>query len=214
MHSTAVKRVIDLVGASVGLVAFAIPMAAVAVLVRLTLGSPVIYRQTRPGLCGRPFTMYKFRTMRDMHDAAGNPLPDRMRATPLGRFLRRTSLDELPELVNVLRGEMSLVGPRPLRVDYLDRYTPEQARRHDVKPGVTGWAQVNGRNTLGWEDRLALDVWYVDNASLWLDIRIIALTLLKVIRRADVSADGDLDVPVFQGTANRERGVPFTGVER
>ena len=145
---TVAKRMIDIVGGSLGLVVFAIPMAVVAALVRLTLGSPVIYSQTRPGLRGRPFTMYKFRTMRDAYDTVGNPLPDRLRATPLGRFLRRTSLDELPELVNVVRGEMSLVGPRPLRVEYLDRYTPEQARRHDVMPGITGWAQINGRNTL------------------------------------------------------------------
>jgi lipopolysaccharide/colanic/teichoic acid biosynthesis glycosyltransferase len=211
MQSKAGKRAIDLLGASLGLVVFAIPMAVVAALVRLTLGSPVVYAQTRPGLHGRLFTMYKFRTMRDVRDAAGNPLPDRLRATRLGRFLRRTSLDELPELVNVIRGEMSLVGPRPLRVDYLDRYTPEQARRHDVMPGVTGWAQINGRNTLSWEDRLALDVWYVDHASLSLDMRILARTLLKVVRSADVSADGDLDVPVFQGTVDRERGAPLTG---
>lgn len=214
MRSKVSKRAIDVLGASVGLTVFAVPMAIAAGLIRLTLGSPVIYRQARPGLRGRPFTMYKLRTMRDLRDVTGHPLPDRLRATPLGRFLRRTSLDELPELVNVLRGEMSLVGPRPLRVEYLDRYTPEQARRHDVMPGVTGWAQVNGRNTLSWGDRLALDVWYVDHATLWLDIKIIALTLFKVVRRADVSADGDLDVPVFQGTANREQGAPFTGVER
>jgi lipopolysaccharide/colanic/teichoic acid biosynthesis glycosyltransferase len=143
--------------------------------------------------------MYKFRTMRNATDAHGNPLPDRVRVTPLGRFLRRTSLDELPELVNVIRGEMSLVGPRPLRVDYLDRYSPEQARRHDAMPGITGWAQINGRNTLRWEDRLALDVWYVDHANVWLDLRILALTVLKVATRADVSVDGDLDVPIFQG---------------
>jgi sugar transferase EpsL len=160
-----VKRVVDVAGASIGLIVFAIPMALTAVLVRLTLGSPVIYRQPRPGLHGRTFDIYKFRTMRDTADAAGELLPNRLRVTPLGQFLRRSSLDELPELVNVLRGEMSLVGPRPLRVEYLDRYTPEQARRHDVLPGITGWAQINGRNTLSWDERLALDVWYVDHAS-------------------------------------------------
>ncbi|HZY07946.1 MAG TPA: sugar transferase, partial [Ilumatobacteraceae bacterium] len=140
------KRAIDLIGASAGLVVLGIPMACIAVLVRLTLGSPVIYRQPRPGLHGRTFDIYKFRTMVDATDANGEPLPNRLRITPVGRFLRRTSLDELPELVNVLRGEMSLVGPRPLRTFYLDRYTPEQARRHDVMPGITGWAQINGRN--------------------------------------------------------------------
>lgn len=214
MQIPAAKRTIDLVGASLGLLVFAIPMALIAALVRLTLGSPVIYSQRRPGLRARPFMIYKFRTMRDMNDPAGNPLPDRLRATPLGRFLRRTSLDELPELVNVVRGEMSLVGPRPLRIDYLDRYTPEQARRHETMPGITGWAQINGRNNLSWEDRLALDVWYVDHASLWLDMRILAQTPLKVVRHADVSADGDLDVPVFLGTAGRDRGAPSTGGER
>jgi lipopolysaccharide/colanic/teichoic acid biosynthesis glycosyltransferase len=149
------------------------------------------------------FEIYKFRTMRDLNDAAGNPLPDRLRITPLGRFLRRTSLDELPELLNVLRGEMSLVGPRPLRVDYLEKYSPEQARRHDVMPGITGLAQINGRNTLNWDERLALDVWYVDHASLWLDLKILMKTAVKVVRAADVDADGDLDVPRFQGTQNR-----------
>lgn len=193
------KRAIDLVGSSLGLVLFAFPMACIAALIRLTHGSPVIYSAMRPGLHGRVFRMYKFRTMRNATDAHGNPLPDRVRVTPLGRFLRRTSLDELPELVNVIRGEMSLVGPRPLRVDYLDRYSPEQARRHDAMPGITGWAQINGRNTLRWEDRLALDVWYVDHANVWLDLRILALTVLKVATRADVSVDGDLDVPIFQG---------------
>jgi lipopolysaccharide/colanic/teichoic acid biosynthesis glycosyltransferase len=194
------KRVFDLVGALAGLVVFAIPMACIAALVRLTLGSPVIYRQSRPGLNGRLFEIYKFRTMRDRRSADGAPLPDRLRITAFGRFLRRTSLDELPELVNVLRGEMSLVGPRPLLIEYLDRYSPEQARRHDVAPGITGWAQIHGRNSLRWEDRLALDVWYVDHATLWLDAKILARTLLKVIRAADVGADGDLDVPRFQGT--------------
>jgi sugar transferase EpsL len=204
------KRTIDVIGASLGLLVFAIPMAVVATLVRATLGTPVVYRQTRPGLHGRPFQMYKFRTMRDLHDAAGNLLPDRMRATPLGRFLRRTSLDELPELVNVLRGEMSLVGPRPLRVWYLDRYTPEQARRHEVLPGITGWAQINGRNTLSWDDRLALDVWYVDHASIWLDMKILVHTVLKVARRDDVDADGDLNVPEFMGTLRHDQSPPIT----
>ena len=211
MQSTA-KRAIDLIGASAGLVVLGIPMAVIAVLVRQTLGSPVIYRQPRPGLHGRTFDIYKFRTMVDATDASGEPLPNRLRITPVGRFLRRTSLDELPELVNVLRGEMSLVGPRPLRTFYLDRYTPEQARRHDVMPGITGWAQINGRNTLTWDERLALDIWYVDHASVWLDLKILMQTFFALVRGADDTDDG-LDVPEFMGTADPSRA-PFTEVKR
>ena len=206
------KRAMDVIGASAGLVVLGIPMACVAVLVRLTLGSPVIYRQPRPGLHGRTFDIYKFRTMVDATDANGEPLPNRLRITPVGRFLRRTSLDELPELVNVLRGEMSLVGPRPLRTFYLDRYTPEQARRHDVMPGITGWAQINGRNTLTWDERLALDIWYVDHASVWLDLKILMQTFFALVRGADDTDDG-LDVPEFLGTADPSRA-PFTEVKR
>jgi len=206
------KRAIDLIGASAGLVVLGIPMACIAVLVRLTLGSPVIYRQPRPGLHGRTFDIYKFRTMVDATDANGEPLPNRLRITPVGRFLRRTSLDELPELVNVLRGEMSLVGPRPLRTFYLDRYTPEQARRHDVMPGITGWAQINGRNTLTWDERLALDIWYVDHASVWLDLKILMQTFFALVRGADDTDDG-LDVPEFLGTADPSQA-PFTEVKR
>ena len=144
-----------------------------ALIIRITMGSPVLFRQMRPGLQGKPFVMYKFRTMLDLRDEDGNVLPDEQRLTGVGRFLRSTSIDELPELINVLKGEMSLVGPRPLLMEYLDRYTPEQARRHNVKPGITGWAQVNGRNAISWEDKFKLDVWYVDNWSLWLDIKIL-----------------------------------------
>jgi sugar transferase EpsL len=207
------KRAIDLAAASLGLLIFAIPMAVIAALIRLTLGSPVIYRQPRPGLHGRTFQIYKFRTMRDTTDAMGNLLPNRLRVTPLGQFLRRSSLDELPELVNVVRGEMSLVGPRPLRVQYLDRYSPEQARRHDVMPGITGWAQINGRNTLSWDDRLALDVWYIDHASLWLDVKILVRTFSTLIRGTDESDDG-LDVTEFLGTTDRGRSAPLTGVKQ
>ena len=208
------KRVIDVAGASIGIVVLAIPSAIVAALVRLTLGTPVIFHQQRPGLHGRLFAMYKFRTMRDVYDAAGNPLSDQLRITRLGRFLRRTSLDELPELINVLRGEMSLVGPRPLLVEYLERYSAEQARRHDVAPGITGLAQINGRNTLNWNDRLALDVWYVDHASLWLDAKILVQTVIRLVRGSEVDADGDLDVPKFQGIQDRTPVAPFTGVRR
>jgi len=208
------KRAIDLACASLGLIVFALPMAVVAVLVRLTLGSPVIYRQPRPGLRSRTFDIFKFRTMRDTTDSAGNLLPNRLRNTTLGQYLRRSSLDELPELVNVIRGEMSLVGPRPLRVEYLERYTPEQSRRHDVMPGITGWAQINGRNALSWDERLALDVWYVDHASLWLDLKILVQTILRLVRNRDDTDDG-LDVPEFFGVmADRERDATLTGVKR
>ena len=213
MRSASVKRALDLVGGSIGLVVFAIPMAVTAALVRLTLGAPVIYRQPRPGLHGRTFQIYKFRTMHDTTDASGALLPNRLRVTRLGRFLRRSSLDELPELFNVLRGEMSLVGPRPLRVEYLDRYTPEQARRHDVLPGITGWAQINGRNALTWDDRLALDIWYVDHASLWLDLKILVRTVFQLVRGADATDDG-LDVTEFLGTADRGQAAPLTGGKR
>jgi len=211
MQRTA-KRAIDLIVASVGLMVLGIPMACIALLVRLKLGSPVIYRQERPGLHGRTFEILKFRTMVDGTDDDGNPLPNRVRITPVGHFLRRTSLDELPELINVVRGEMSLVGPRPLRTFYLDRYTPEQARRHEVMPGITGWAQINGRNTLTWDERLALDIWYVDHASVWLDLKILTQTLFALVRGADDTDDG-LDVPEFLGTADPSRA-PFTEIKR
>lgn len=204
-----VKRAIDVIGASVGLLICAVPMLVISALIYLTIGAPVIYRHTRPGLHGRLFEMFKFRTMRNARDANGNALPDRDRITPLGRLLRRASLDELPELFNVLRGEMSLVGPRPLLVEYLERYSPEQARRHDVVPGITGWAQINGRNSRSWDERFALDVWYVDHASLRLDLRILTYTVLKVIRGSDISADGDLDVPRFRGSLDSRRPAPL-----
>jgi glycosyltransferase involved in cell wall biosynthesis/lipopolysaccharide/colanic/teichoic acid biosynthesis glycosyltransferase len=198
------KRLLDLLGATFGLVVLAPVMLFVAAAVRVTMGRPVLFRQVRPGLHGRPFTMLKFRTMRDATDRDGKPLPDDRRLTRLGRLLRATSLDELPELFNVLKGEMSLVGPRPLLMEYLDRYTPEQARRHEVKPGITGWAQVNGRNAIDWEEKLRLDVWYVDHGTLGLDARILWQTLTKVVRRDGISADGHATMPVFLGT--RERG--------
>lgn len=175
-------------------------MLMVAVLVRWRLGSPVFFRQRRPGLGGRIFELIKFRSMIDAWDANGRPLPDADRLPAFGRRLRATSLDELPELLNVLKGEMSLVGPRPLLVQYLSRYSAEQARRHELPPGLTGWAQVNGRNALSWDERLAMDVWYVDHWSIWLDVRILAKTVLTVVRRDGISAEGDATMPEFRGS--------------
>ncbi|MBK44146.1 MAG: sugar transferase [Roseovarius sp.] len=194
------KRLLDILGAGVGLVLLSPVLLMVSLMIWRQMGRPVFFRQTRPGLHGRPFEMIKFRTMRDAVDAAGRPLPDAERLTRLGRFLRATSLDELPELWNVLKGEMSLVGPRPLLTEYLPLYSPFQARRHEVRPGVTGWAQINGRNAISWDQKFALDVWYVDNRSLWLDLKIIWLTVLKVVRRDGISAAGEATMPRFTGT--------------
>lgn len=194
------KRFLDIVGALVAMIVFSPVMLVVAVRLYRDVGSPVLFRQIRPGLAGRPFEMVKFRTMRNAVDANGSPLPDADRLTAFGRFLRSSSLDELPELWNVLKGDMSLVGPRPLLMEYLPLYTPEQARRHEVRPGVTGWAQVNGRNALSWEEKFRLDVWYVDNRSLLLDLRIIWLTVLKVVRRDGISAAGEATMSKFRGT--------------
>lgn len=197
---TAIKRMLDVVIAAVVLVLLSPVLAVIGVLIRFNMGPPVLFRQVRPGLGTKPFVMYKFRTMKDIRDKDGNLLPDKERLTALGRFLRNTSLDELPEFFNVLKGEMSLVGPRPLLMEYLDRYTPEQARRHEVKPGLTGWAQVNGRNALTWEEKFELDVWYVDNWSLWLDLKILWLTLVKVLKREGISAGGHATMPEFRGS--------------
>lgn len=194
------KRLLDVVVASIGLVLLSPLMAALALLVRARLGSPVLFAQERPGLRGRPFRIWKFRTMSDARDASGETLPDERRLTPLGRFLRGASLDELPELFNVLRGDMSLVGPRPLLMEYLPLYTTEQARRHEVRPGITGWAQVNGRNAISWEEKFALDVWYVDNRSLPLDLRIMALTAAKVLAREGISQEGRATMERFTGS--------------
>jgi len=163
-------------------------------------GKPVFFRQARPGKTGKPFQIYKFRTMSDGRDSNGRLVPDEKRLTPLGKFLRSTSLDELPELVNVLKGEMSIVGPRPLLMHYLDRYTPEQMRRHEVKPGITGWAQVNGRNAITWEDKFRLDVWYVDHQSFWLDLKIIAITVWKILKREGISQPGQATAEEFKGS--------------
>jgi lipopolysaccharide/colanic/teichoic acid biosynthesis glycosyltransferase len=198
------KRAFDVVAAAAALVAASPVLAATAVVVRVRLGKPVLFRHVRPGRDGIPFTMLKFRTMSDARDAAGALLPDADRLTSLGRFLRASSIDELPELVNVLRGEMSIVGPRPLLTEYLDRYTPEQMRRHDVRPGVTGLVQVSGRNALSWDEKFALDVWYVDHRTFLLDLRIIARTVAVVLRPQGVSRPGHATMPNFQGSARRD----------
>ena len=195
-----IKRALDLVLGSLILIVLSPLIGLVVLLVWVKLGRPVLFRQRRPGLHGQPFTMWKFRTMTDARDAQGNLLPNAERLTSLGRFLRATSLDELPELLNVLRGEMSLVGPRPLLMQYLDRYTPEQARRHEVRPGITGWAQVNGRNAITWEKKFELDVWYVDNLSPWLDCKILFLTLWKLITREGISHPGQATMEEFTGS--------------
>ncbi len=182
-------------------------MALIAFCLRIKLGSPVVFRQKRPGLNGQPFELLKFRTMADRHDAAGNLLPDSGRMTGLGRFLRSTSLDELPEVWNVLRGQMSLVGPRPLLMEYLPLYSSEQARRHEVRPGITGWAQINGRNAISWEEKFKLDVWYVDNQSFRLDLKILLLTIIRVFQRSGISAEGEATMPKFTGTPVAKQSV-------
>ncbi|WP_157469052.1 sugar transferase [Deinococcus murrayi] len=194
------KRTFDVLAAGLGLLLLSLPLGVLAGLVRLKLGTPVLFRQVRPGLAGQPFTMYKFRTMTDERGPDGHLLPDAERLTAFGRFLRSTSLDELPELLNVLKGDMSLVGPRPLLMEYLPLYTPRQARRHEVRPGITGWAQVNGRNALSWEEKFELDVWYVENRTLALDLRILCMTVAKVLRRDGISAAGDATMPIFKGS--------------
>jgi lipopolysaccharide/colanic/teichoic acid biosynthesis glycosyltransferase len=193
------KRVCDVVVATLAILMLAVPLFALVWLVRRKLGSPVLFSQVRPGLHGKPFTMVKFRTMTDERGPDGVLLPDAQRMTDFGRFLRASSLDELPELWNVLRGDMSLVGPRPLLMEYLPLYTLEQARRHEVRPGITGWAQVNGRNAISWTDKFALDVWYVDHSSLWLDMRILWRTVRKVLVRDGISAEGHATMTPFRG---------------
>lgn len=195
------KRLLDITLSAAALILLSPLLVLVALLVARNLGRPVLFRQVRPGLHGKPFTILKFRTMRDATDEHGNRLPDSERLTPFGSRLRSSSLDELPELINVLRGDMSLVGPRPLIMAYLDRYSERQARRNEVRPGITGWAQVNGRNAVGWDERFEMDVWYVDNRNLWLDARILWLTVLTVLKRDGVSAEGHATMPEFMGKA-------------
>lgn len=200
------KRAFDLTVGSILLLVFSPVIVCIALLVRQRLGSPVLFKQMRPGLHGAPFRMMKFRTMRDATDREGRSLPDAERLTPFGRMLRSTSLDELPGLINVVRGEMSLVGPRPLLMQYLPLYSPEQARRHDVRPGLTGWAQVNGRNAISWDQKFSLDVWYVDHHNFALDLKILWLTARKVLVRDGISAEGEATMTLFTGNGNGMKG--------
>lgn len=193
------KRILDLILAILGLLILSPLLLLISIFVGLNYRTPIIFRQKRPGYLGKPFWIYKFRTMTDAHDVHDNPLPDGQRITRLGRILRSASLDELPELFNVLRGEMSWVGPRPLLLQYLERYSPEQARRHEVLPGITGWAQINGRNALTWEEKFKLDVWYVDHWSFWLDIRILLISIIKVLRREGINQPGQDTAEEFMG---------------
>ncbi len=200
LYRGSLKRVGDLALALPALMLLSPVLALLALMIRARLGSPVLFCQQRPGLHGKPFLMYKFRTMTEACDEDGQLLPDDQRLTPFGRFLRKWSLDELPELFNVVKGDMSLVGPRPLLMRYLGRYSPEQARRHEVRPGITGWAQVNGRNAITWEEKFALDVWYVDHCSLWLDIKILGLTLWKTVKREGINQPGQATAEEFRGS--------------
>ena len=196
------KRILDIIIASIALILLSPLYAFVAYKVKKNLGSPVLFRQVRPGIHGKPFEMIKFRTMKDAVDKQGNPLPDSERLTPFGKMLRSTSLDEMPELWNVIKGDMSIVGPRPLLMEYLPLYSPEQAKRHDVRPGMTGHAQVNGRNAIGWEEKFKLDTWYVENRSIWLDFKIMFKTVHKVLAKDDISAEGEATMTKFTGTKN------------
>lgn len=199
------KRAVDLILGITAVILLSPILLITAILVSQKLGSPILFTQVRPGKDGKPFKMVKFRTMRDAIDAQGNPLPDAERLTPFGRRLRSTSIDELPELWNVIKGEMSLVGPRPLLMEYLPLYNQEQAKRHDLKPGMTGWAQINGRNAISWEDKFKLDTWYVQHQSLWLDIKIMALTVKKVLVRDGISADGEATMTRFTGSQEHQK---------
>lgn len=195
------KKLFDFTIALLALIFFSIPMIVIGYLIRLFLGSPILFRQPRPGLNGKIFTLYKFRTMANVYDENGNFLPDEKRLTKFGNWIRRLSLDELPQLFNVLKGDLSLVGPRPLLVEYLPLYTPEQARRHEVKPGITGWAQVNGRNAISWEEKFKLDVWYVDNQSFWLDLKILWLTVCRVFQSKNINQPGHVTAEKFTGSS-------------
>jgi sugar transferase EpsL len=199
-----IKRLFDIISSAAGLIVISPLLVVLAVLVRLKLGSPILFCQQRPGLGGKAFVIYKFRTMTDQCDASGNLLPDEQRLPAFGRFLRSTSFDELPELFNVLKGNISIVGPRPLMMKYLDRYSPEQARRHEVKPGITGWAQINGRNAISWEDKFKFDVWYVDNWTFWLDMKIILKSIWMVIAKEGITQQGRATMDEFMGTPQND----------
>ena len=199
------KRLLDIIIASIALILLSPLYAFVAYKVKKNLGSPVLFRQVRPGLHGKPFEMIKFRTMKDALDEQGNPLPDSERLTPFGKMLRSTSLDEMPELWNVIKGDMSVVGPRPLLMEYLPLYNKEQAKRHDVRPGMTGHAQVNGRNAISWEEKFKLDTWYVENQSIWLDFKIMMKTVQKVIAKDDISAEGEATMTRFIGSKHKDK---------
>ncbi len=199
MRNQKIKRLIDIIGSLIGLTITSPIMITISIIIYFAMGRPIFFKQVRPGLNGKPFVIYKFRTMLDLRDKDGKPLPDEKRLTTIGKFLRSTTLDELPQFWNVLKGDMSLVGPRPFLMEYLDRYTPEQARRHNAKPGMTGWAQVNGRNAISWEKKFELDVWYVDNWNILLDLKIIFLTILKVFKREGINAEGYATTPEFRG---------------
>ncbi|MGD0552233.1 MAG: sugar transferase [Sedimentisphaerales bacterium] len=199
-----IKRLFDIISSIAGLIVISPLLVVLAMLVRLKLGSPILFRQQRPGLGGKAFVIYKFHTMTDQRDTSGNLLPDEQRLPVFGRFLRSTSFDELPELFNVLKGDMSIVGPRPLMMKYLGRYSPQQARRHEVKPGITGWAQINGRNAISWEDKFKLDVWYVDNWTFWLDMKIILKSVWMVIAREGITQQGRATMDEFMGTPQND----------
>ena len=200
-----IKRILDITIASTALILLSPVYLIVAHKVKKNLGSPVLFRQVRPGLNGQPFEMIKFRTMKDALDAEGNPLPDSERLTPFGKMLRATSLDEMPELWNVIKGDMSIVGPRPLLMEYLPLYNEQQAKRHNVRPGITGYAQVNGRNAISWEKKFELDTWYVEHQSLWLDFKIMLKTIKKVIAKDDISAEGEATMSKFTGTPEQKK---------
>lgn len=201
------KRLFDLLSALLGIIVLSPVLIVTAILVRTMLGSPVLFKQQRPGLHAQPFNVYKFRTMTDQRGADWQLLPDEVRLTPFGKLLRRLSLDELPQLLNVIKGDLSLVGPRPLLMQYLPLYSPEQGRRHDVRPGITGWAQINGRNAISWEEKFDLDVWYVDNQSFWLDLKILWMTIAKVFKREGISQEGQATMEAFSGAPAEIHGV-------
>ena len=202
-RKNSVKRLFDLAATVPSVIILTPFFILIGFFVRLKIGLPVLFKQVRPGLLGKPFTIYKFRTMTGKRDEDGSMLPDGERLTPLGRFLRKTSMDELPELFNVIKGDMSIAGPRPLLMQYLNRYTPEQARRHEVKPGITGWAQVNGRNAISWDDKFKLDVWYVDHQSFWLDMKIVTLTIWKTLKREGINQPGQSTAQEFKGATRK-----------